>query len=188
MKLLAAESALPLPHGRGSAGPPAVAGLNRKRQRGATHGLGVAGPPTDQVGQACDLPPSAGRLPHGRGSVTQLASASGYGQVILAICLVALSACSGGSKPQTHEAEPTPAASTTPATAAPDNRKIVAVFGDSIAAGFGLEPGQSFPDDIQKKLDAQALPWRVVNLGISGDTTEGGVARIDSRLRSTRPS
>jgi acyl-CoA thioesterase-1 len=54
------------------------------------------------------------------------------------------------------------------------------VFGDSIAAGFGLDPGQSFPEDMQKKIDAAKLPWRVVNLGISGDTTEGGVARMDS--------
>jgi acyl-CoA thioesterase-1 len=57
---------------------------------------------------------------------------------------------------------------------------VLVVFGDSIAAGYGLEPGQSFPDDVQKKLDSQGYPWRVVNLGISGDTTEGGVARVDS--------
>ncbi len=57
---------------------------------------------------------------------------------------------------------------------------MLAVFGDSIAAGYGLAPGQSFPDDLQKKLDAQGWPWRVINLGISGDTTEGGVSRTDS--------
>jgi acyl-CoA thioesterase-1 len=54
------------------------------------------------------------------------------------------------------------------------------VFGDSISAGFGLDTGRSFPDYLQKKLDAEKLPWRVANLGISGDTTDGGVARIDS--------
>ena len=47
-------------------------------------------------------------------------------------------------------------------------------------AGYGLDAGQSFPDDLQKKLDAQGYAWHVVNLGISGDTTEGGVARMDS--------
>jgi hypothetical protein len=57
---------------------------------------------------------------------------------------------------------------------------VLVVFGDSIAAGYGVEPGQSFPDDLQKKLDAQGWPWRVVNLGISGDTTEGGASRTDS--------
>jgi acyl-CoA thioesterase-1 len=103
--------------------------------------------------------------------------------------LVALCACSSNSKSPAREEEPTPAEAQTPTSAAapaappsqaPDNRKVLVVFGDSIAAGFGLEPGQSFPDDVQKKLDAQGYPWRVVNLGISGDTTEGGAARMDS--------
>ena len=62
----------------------------------------------------------------------------------------------------------------------PDNRKILAVFGDSLSAGNGLDAGQSFPDDLQRKLDAQGYPWRVVNLGIGGNTTEEGVARMDS--------
>jgi acyl-CoA thioesterase-1 len=57
---------------------------------------------------------------------------------------------------------------------------VLVVFGDSLAAGYGLPAGQSFPDALQKKLDAGGYAWRVVNLGISGDTTEGGVARIES--------
>jgi acyl-CoA thioesterase-1 len=61
-----------------------------------------------------------------------------------------------------------------------DNRKVLVVFGDSISAGFGLPAGQSFPDYLQKDLDMEGDRWRVVNLGISGDTTEGGVSRIDS--------
>lgn len=69
----------------------------------------------------------------------------------------------------------------------PDARKVLVVFGDSLAAGYGLQAGQSFPDDLQKTLDAQHYPWRVVNLGISGDTTEGGVARLDSAT-SLKPS
>ena len=73
------------------------------------------------------------------------------------------------------------------APTAPDSRKVLVVFGDSISAGYGLGPGESFPDDLQKKLDAEGFEWRVVNLGISGDTTEGGVARIDSAT-SLKPS
>jgi acyl-CoA thioesterase-1 len=61
-----------------------------------------------------------------------------------------------------------------------DTRKVLVVFGDSLSAGYGLRPGQSFPDDLQKKLDAQGYAWRVVNLGISGDTTQGGLARINA--------
>ena len=63
-----------------------------------------------------------------------------------------------------------------------DTRKVLVVFGDSLSAGYGLRPGQSFPDDLQRKLDAQGYQWRVVNLGISGDTTQGGVARINTAI------
>ena len=52
-------------------------------------------------------------------------------------------------------------------------KKTLLVFGDSLSAGYGLEPGQSYPDDLQRALDAQGYPWRVVNLGVSGDTTDG---------------
>lgn len=87
-----------------------------------------------------------------------------------------------------EDARPAPAEPPPPPPAQPaDHRKVIAVFGDSISAGFGLVQGQSFPDDMQKDLDADHLPWRVVNLGISGDTTEGGVSRIDSAT-SLHPS
>jgi acyl-CoA thioesterase-1 len=92
------------------------------------------------------------------------------------VAALALCAC---SKPS-QEVRESPAPAATPASAAPDNRKALVVFGDSLAAGYGLEAGQSFPDDLQKKLDAQGFAWHVANLGISGDTTEGGVARMDS--------
>jgi len=59
-----------------------------------------------------------------------------------------------------------------------DTRKTLVVFGDSLSAGYGLAQGQSYPDDLQRKLDAQGYAWRVVNLGISGDTTAGGLARV----------
>lgn len=72
-----------------------------------------------------------------------------------------------------EEARPAPSEAFPPKA---DPRPVIAVFGDSISAGYGLQAGQSFPDDMQKQLDA----WHVVNLGISGDTTEQGVARIDT--------
>src|SRR5437899_10650741 len=95
--------------------------------------------------------------------------------VVLAVA-VALSACSH-PRESVEEAKP---AHAPPAAAAPDTRKVLAVFGDSLSAGFGLQPGQSFPDYLQKKLDTEGYAIHVVNLGISGDTTEGGVSRIDS--------
>jgi acyl-CoA thioesterase I len=93
--------------------------------------------------------------------------------------LAGLSACSRSREPQADDFRPAPAPPAVSNEKA-DGRKVLVVFGDSISAGFGLQPGQSFPDDLQKKLDAANEPWHVVNLGISGDTTEGGVSRIDS--------
>jgi acyl-CoA thioesterase I len=63
------------------------------------------------------------------------------------------------------------------------SRKVLAVFGDSLSAGYGLAAGQSFPDDMQKTLDKEGYKWHVANLGISGNTTEDGVARIESAVR-----
>jgi acyl-CoA thioesterase-1 len=63
------------------------------------------------------------------------------------------------------------------------SRKVLVAFGDSLSAGYGLPAGQSFPDDMQRTLDKEGYAWRVVNLGISGDTTEGGVSRIQSAVR-----
>ena len=51
-------------------------------------------------------------------------------------------------------------------------------FGDSLTAGFGAEPGNSYPDFLQKDLTQAGLDWRVVNEGVSGDTTTDGVNRL----------
>jgi acyl-CoA thioesterase-1 len=63
------------------------------------------------------------------------------------------------------------------------SRKVLVVFGDSLSAGYGLAAGQSFPDNMQRTLDKEGYAWQVKNLGISGDTTEGGLSRIDSAVR-----
>jgi len=66
-----------------------------------------------------------------------------------------------------------------PKSAAPaDPRPVIACFGDSITAGFGLDPGQSFPALLQQDLDRRRYSYRVVNLGVSGDTTQDGAARL----------
>ncbi len=52
-------------------------------------------------------------------------------------------------------------------------------FGDSLSAGFGADPGQSFPDYLQKELDRHSYRFRVVNAGVSGDTSTDGVERIN---------
>lgn len=59
-----------------------------------------------------------------------------------------------------------------------DVRPVIACFGDSLTAGMGLDPGQSFPDLLQQDLDRRGLRYRAVNLGSSGDTTQDGLARL----------
>ena len=51
-------------------------------------------------------------------------------------------------------------------------------FGDSLTAGFGVDPGKSYPDVLQRELDRLGYRYRVVNLGVSGDTTQDGLARL----------
>jgi acyl-CoA thioesterase-1 len=63
-----------------------------------------------------------------------------------------------------------------------DTRKVLVVFGDSISAGYGVPTGRSYPDDLQRKIDAGGYAWRIVNMGISGDTTQGGVARMNTAV------
>jgi acyl-CoA thioesterase-1 len=63
-----------------------------------------------------------------------------------------------------------------------DARPVVAAYGDSLTAGLGLDPGQSYPDDLQRLVDAAGFRYRVVNLGVSGDTTTNGVERLSSVL------
>ncbi|MBV9769049.1 MAG: arylesterase [Bryobacterales bacterium] len=61
-------------------------------------------------------------------------------------------------------------------------RPVIVAFGDSLSAGYGAEPGKSFPDFLQKDLDAAGLHWRVVNAGVSGNTTTDGLARLSEVL------
>lgn len=60
---------------------------------------------------------------------------------------------------------------------------VIVCFGDSITAGYGVEPGRAWPDDLQTGLDNRGYHYRVVNLGISGNTTKDGVDRLPEVLR-----
>jgi acyl-CoA thioesterase-1 len=62
--------------------------------------------------------------------------------------------------------------------------KIILFLGDSITAGYGLDPSQAYPALIQEKIDAKRWQFKVVNAGQSGDTSAGGLSRMDWLLRS----
>jgi acyl-CoA thioesterase-1 len=61
--------------------------------------------------------------------------------------------------------------------------RILVCYGDSITAGNGLLPGQSFPEALQRQLDAQGYLYRILNRGSSGATTKDAVAGLPSILR-----
>jgi acyl-CoA thioesterase I len=64
-------------------------------------------------------------------------------------------------------------------TAMITKKKTIVFFGNSLTAGYGLSPEQAFPALIQKKIDSLDLPYTIVNAGVSGETSSGGLTRID---------
>jgi acyl-CoA thioesterase-1 len=69
-----------------------------------------------------------------------------------------------------------------PVANAPDTRPTLVCFGDSLTAGYGTDPGESYPDYLQTTLNAQGYHYRVVNQGVSGNTTKDGIERLPSIL------
>ena len=70
----------------------------------------------------------------------------------------------------------------TPARAQEGRPVTILAFGDSLTAGYGLEQGQAFPDRLEAALRARGLAVRLVNAGVSGDTTGGGLRRLEWAL------
>jgi acyl-CoA thioesterase I len=70
------------------------------------------------------------------------------------------------------------------ANPATQNRPRIVILGDSITAGYGLERSQAYPALLQKKISNAGLAYEVVNAGVSGDTTSGGLRRLDWALGS----
>lgn len=61
--------------------------------------------------------------------------------------------------------------------------KTILFFGNSLTAGYGVDPSEAFPALIQKKIDSLRLPYHVVNAGVSGETSSGGNSRVSWILR-----
>jgi acyl-CoA thioesterase-1 len=95
--------------------------------------------------------------------------------------IAALVGCSDSPKPGDAVREP-PLPGETKAARPADTRHRLVAFGDSLTAGFGLEPGLSYPDDLQRLIDEKKYPWRVINAGVSGDTTTDGMVRLPTVL------
>jgi acyl-CoA thioesterase I len=104
-------------------------------------------------------------------------------RIIGFMLFISLAAGCGDSTPAespTSSAESTTSSSTTAPTT--EGRPIILAFGDSLTAGSGVPAGFGYPELLQKELDARGYTYRVVNAGLGGDTTGGGVARLRRAL------
>ena len=107
--------------------------------------------------------------------------------LVFAPCLL-LAGCDRAPDRPLEPASP-PAASAAPATqpVAGPERRILA-FGDSLFAGYGVGPNDSYPAQLEMALRAEGINARVVNAGISGDTTASGRQRLEFTLDAQKPA
>lgn len=112
-------------------------------------------------------------------AVALLVSACGGGSSRPAATSSSGSAGTAGSVETAPAATPAPASATAPAV---DARPRLVVLGDSLTAGLGLDIEDAYPTLLQHKLDAAGIGLQVVNAGISGDTSAGGLSRLDLAL------
>jgi acyl-CoA thioesterase-1 len=109
--------------------------------------------------------------------------------LLLLLSLLSVSGChssatnagptvANSSTPAPSDAPASSSVSSAPLQSARDSRPVIVAFGDSLTAGYGTNPGESYPDDLQRELDARGYHYRVVNAGVSGDTTKDGVERL----------
>jgi acyl-CoA thioesterase I len=103
---------------------------------------------------------------------------------VLATLLLAVAGC-GSGKDAGGAAPAAPVAAAAAATSAPgklESRPRIVALGDSLTAGLGLAPDAAYPALLQQRLDREGLHYEVVNAGVSGDTSAGGLSRLDWAL------
>ncbi|MCF0040001.1 arylesterase [Dyadobacter sp. CY399] len=99
-------------------------------------------------------------------------------QMLLSVVLLA--SCNSEKKENAEQTGSVKAVAKTPASA----KKTIVFFGNSLTAGYGLDdPSQAFAGLIQKRIDSLGLNYKVINAGVSGETTSGGNSRIDWLLK-----
>jgi acyl-CoA thioesterase-1 len=112
--------------------------------------------------------------------------ALGWRSVALGLCCVLVTAASGCARsdpePTTQRSQSRSSAAGTTEVAAADAPRIV-FLGDSLTAGLGVAPDEAYPALVQQRLRETGHPHEVVNAGVSGDTSAGGLRRLDWSLK-----
>lgn len=101
--------------------------------------------------------------------------------ILILLFFSVLAACNQTSKSEASNATDSETAKTTTET---KPEKIIMFFGNSITAGYGVSTDEAFPARVQAILDSLGYPYKVVNAGLSGETSAGGLNRIDWVLRT----
>lgn len=87
--------------------------------------------------------------------------------------------CKSDSKESVLETDESRSESTQNQENVDEKTKTILFFGNSLTAGYGLDKSESFPSLIQDRIDSLGMDYRVVNAGLSGETSSGGASRID---------
>jgi acyl-CoA thioesterase-1 len=111
-----------------------------------------------------------------------------WGRHALVLLTVVAAAC-GGADPSDHAPAPRPAppanprTTAAPATVARSDAPTIVCLGDSLTAGLGLPTERAYPALLAQRIKAEGLDYEVVNAGVSGDTSAGGLSRLDWALQ-----
>ncbi len=107
-----------------------------------------------------------------------------YNYIVLILFTGILASCSQSQKPADQAAAAVVKDTTrTVTTEKQEQVKHILFFGTSLTAGLGVNPEQAFPALIQHKIDSLHLPYKVINAGLSGETSAAGKNRIDWLLK-----
>jgi acyl-CoA thioesterase I len=98
-----------------------------------------------------------------------------WGVLILCVC---------GCVKMNHEKDANYEYVSLPGAALKDPRPVIAAMGNSLTAGQGVDPSLNYPSRLQRKIDGEGYAYRVVNFGVSGDTSGQGLNRLGSILKS----
>ena len=115
-----------------------------------------------------------------------VAETAGALLLIAALCCAAAGCGSGASEPPAQPARQAAGRAPAPPDRAPDGRPAIVALGDSLTAGMGVDSSSSYPARLQAKLDAAGYRYRVVNAGVSGDTSAQGLNRL-AVVRALKP-
>jgi acyl-CoA thioesterase I len=104
--------------------------------------------------------------------------------LIAAVLSTAMLCVACGSRDEAQLSAPPPSAATQtpPSSPASTATPRIVFLGDSLTAGLGLSAEQAYPSLLQQRLKEDGLPYEVVNAGVSGDTSAGGLSRLDWSL------